>query len=196
MTALVPFFRIGRSDLRFSGPGYIAGYSPGLVTVNGSATSRSVEVRHRATRLVVNVAFSASDGSYFAGGLDPAQEFDLIARDHSGTYNDVIVARVRPVPYEVQSVTGAFTANSAAHTLDGKLDVSGGMPAFTVAVTSGTAPPGLTFSVIVGTPPTYAAVGRYVVASGTTSAGTYTWTLTVTAANGSSKSIACSATFT
>lgn len=180
----------------FSGPGYISGKAPGLLTVNGSAASRNIELRHRKTRLLVGSVFSSNDGSFIFLGVDPGAEYDLIARDYADTYNDVIVSRVRPEPYDVQSVTGAFTANNAAHTLDGALDVDGGMGPYTVTVTSGGAPPGLTFDVVVGTTPVFAATGRYVVATGTTTAGTYTWDLTITAANGSSQTIACSATFT
>jgi hypothetical protein len=109
------------------GAGYIAGIAPGLVTLVGAAASRSVEVRHRASRFVVDVVLSRSDGTYLICGVDPAQEFDVIARDWSCAYNDVIVSHVRPEPYDVQSVTGAFIANNAAHTLDGALDVVGGM---------------------------------------------------------------------
>lgn len=83
-----------------SGAGYIAGEAPsGLVTVNSVPGARYVEVRHRATSTVVDVVFSASDGSYRVNGLDPLQEFDVIGRDWTGTYNDVIVSRVFPAPY-------------------------------------------------------------------------------------------------
>lgn len=185
-----------RSRYRFGGSGYIAGIAPGLLTINGAAASREIEIRHRATRGVLETLWSGSDGSYLALDLDPNDVYDVISRDWSGTYNDIIVSRVRPEPYDVQSVTGAFVANSAADTLDGALDVVGGMDPYTVTVTSGAAPPGLMFSVIVGTTPVFAATGRYVVASGTTVAGAYSWDLTITTANGSSQTIACSATFT
>lgn len=179
-----------------SGPGYVSGIAPGIVSINGSPSHARVEVRHRASRVVVDVVVSESDGTYGVYGVSPEAEFDVIGRDVSGTYNDVIVSRVRPEPYDVQSITGSFAANSGAGTLDGHLLVSGGMAPYEVDVVAGSAPPGITFDVIVGVPPTYAEVGRYVVAAGTTSAGSYTWTIKVTAANGSWKTIACSATFT
>lgn len=83
----------------FAGMGYIAGESPGLVTVNGAPGAREVEVRHRATRKIVASTFASSAGEYRIDGLDPDEKFDVIARDYSGTYNDVIVSRVSPQPY-------------------------------------------------------------------------------------------------
>ena len=169
------------------GAGFVAGVAPGLVTVNGAPGMREVEVRHRVTRMVADVTRSGPDGTYRIVGVDPSQEFDVIGRDYVGTYNDAIIARVRPMPYDVQSITGVFTANNAAKTLDGELLIYGGLPGHTVAVTSGTAPPGLTFSV----------AARRLAASGTTVAGSYSWTLTATAPGSTtSASIACSATFT
>jgi hypothetical protein len=92
-------FRMPITTRKFSGPGYIAGESPGLVTVNTAAASREIECRDRRTRIVVATTFSASDGTYRFDGLDPNEEFDLIGRDWSGTYNDVIVSRVKPKAY-------------------------------------------------------------------------------------------------
>lgn len=86
-------------SLLFAGNGYIAGETPGLLTVNSVPAAREIEVRHRATRRVVTTVFSATDGTYRIDGLDPNEEFDVIARDYTGTYNDVIVSRVKPQPY-------------------------------------------------------------------------------------------------
>ena len=171
------------------------GYVSGLVTVNGTPDARRVEVRHARTRAVISTTFSASDGTYRLDGLDPTDEFEVIARDHAAVYNNVIAARVLPWPYSVLSVTGAFSVNDATNTLDGGLPIYGG-EGNSVAVTSGAAPSGITFAVGDASPPSVPSVGLYVLASGTATPGSYTWTLTVTAANGSSKAIACSATFT
>lgn len=85
---------------RFAGAGFVAGLMPaGLVTVATAPGAREVEVRHRASRVVVARTFSATNGTYRIDGLDPAQQFDVIGRDWSGTYNDVIVSRVRPRAY-------------------------------------------------------------------------------------------------
>ena len=179
-----------------SGPGYLAGQAPGIVTVDGVASSRIVEVRHRVNRITIDSVRSDENGLYAIYGVDPTQEFDVISIDWSNVYNDIIVSRVRPIPYDIQSVTGDFDANSVSGSLDGFLVVFGGAPPFDVSVSGGTEPPGITYEVVVGSPPIYDDIGRYVVASGTTSAGSYSWTLKITAANGSSKSIALNATFT
>lgn len=181
----------------WNGLGFIAGTAPfGLVTVNGAPGAREVEVRHRKTRMPVATMFSDSDGTYRFDGLNQSEEFDVIARDWAGTYNDAIVARVLPYPYDVQSHTGAFTTNDVAKTLDGAIAIFGGDEGHVVGVSAGSAPPGLTFSVVTGGPPTYASISRWLISSGTTSAGAYTWTLRVTAPNDSYIDIACSATFT
>ncbi len=174
-----------------AGQGFVAG----KVTVNGALAARRVEVRHAPTRAVLATIFSAGDGAYRFDGLDPAEEFEVIGRDYAGIYNNVIAARVLPWPYSVLSLSGTFRVNDATKTLDGGLPIYGG-DGNTVAVTSGPAPSGITFSVGDASPPDVASVGLYVLASGTAAPGSYTWTLTVTAANNSSKAIACSATFT
>lgn len=179
----------------FAGLGFVAGIAPGIVTSNGSPAARYVEIRHRASRFVMGTVFSASDGTYRFDGLDPAQEYDVIGRDWAGIYNDAIIARVRPEPYSVTGATGAFTANDTTNTLDGAIDIFGG-EGHVVSVSSGAAPPGITFSVVTDGPPTYAYAARWLIASGTTSAGSYTWTLRVTVSNGSYVDIACSATYT
>lgn len=179
------------------GAGYIAGVAPGVVTVNGVPAGREIECRRRLDRAVLATTFSAPDGSYRFDWFDPAQEFDIIGRDWTGTYNDVIVSRVRPCPYAVQSATGAFTANDAANTLDGAIEIVGGID-HAVTVTDGAAPAGITFEVVAGGPPTFDHVAYWLIASGTASAGTYTWELTVQSAMGGGAGVvvACSATFT
>ena len=83
----------------FAGAGYIAGETPGLVTVNSAPSAREIEVRHRLSRIVVASMYSAADGTYRFDGLDPNEEFDIIGRDYTRTYNDVIVSRVKPKAY-------------------------------------------------------------------------------------------------
>ncbi|MGN6518774.1 MAG: hypothetical protein ACTHK2_05035 [Dokdonella sp.] len=195
--AKVIFTKLASANAFWNGLGFIAGTSPlGLVTVNGSPGAREVEVRHRKTRMPIATTFSAADGTYRFDGLNPDEEFDVIARDWAGTYNDAILARVKPYPYDVKSSTGSFTVNDTANTLDGAIAIFGGDSGHTVSVVSGTAPSGITFSVVTGGPPTYASLSRWLIASGTASAGSYTWTLRVTAPNGSRIDIACTATFT
>lgn len=68
----------------------------GLLTVNGVPTSREIEVRDRKTRRVVSVRRSNADGTYRFPGLNPALQYDVIARDFAGDYEDVIAGAVRP----------------------------------------------------------------------------------------------------
>lgn len=185
--ATVLFDRLIAIHGYYGGPGFVAGIAPGIVTVNGAAGDREVELRHRLSRMVVAKTFSESDGTYRFDGILPGEEYDVIGRDYARVYNDAIVAYVLPMPYDVQSITGTFSPNNAAKTLDGELLIYGGQPGHTVDVSAGTAPPGITFAV----------AARKLTASGTTVAGSYSWTLTVTAPGSStSASIACSATFT
>jgi len=90
---------VSYSRARFGGAGYIAGEAPdGLLTVNTAPARRELEVRHRLTRTLIATTFSKADGTYRVGDLDPNEEFDVIARDYTSTYNDVIVSRVKPKP--------------------------------------------------------------------------------------------------
>lgn len=100
---IIPLFY---SRSLFAGDGYIAGELPdGLVTVNAVPGKRELEVRLRITRQVVAWGFSNHDGTYafhnLRRGSDAVPElYDVIGRDWSATYNDVIVSRVRPAAYE------------------------------------------------------------------------------------------------
>jgi len=170
----------------FSGPGYISGKAPGLLTVNGSAASRNIELRHRKTRLLVGSVFSSNDGSFIFLGVDPGAEYDLIARDYADTYNDVIWSRVKPYPYDIKILTGSFTVG-ALNSLAGAIELYGGEDH--VVSTSGSPPPGITFGVEWGEAPDFDHAGAWVTASGTTTAGSYSWDLTVTAKNGTAKTV-------
>jgi len=91
---------VGRyPNSEFNGPGYVAGETPGLVTVNSVPSARFVFATHRKSHKVAASAFSNADGTYRLEFLNPDLEYDIIGRDWSGTYNDVIVSRVRPKPY-------------------------------------------------------------------------------------------------
>lgn len=68
----------------------------GLLTVNGVPASREIEVRDRKTRRMVSVRRSNADGTYRFPGLNPALQYDVIARDFAGDYEDVIAGAVRP----------------------------------------------------------------------------------------------------
>lgn len=90
----------------FGGPGYIAGEPnpdpdgiDGIVTLDDVPGAREVEIRERKTRRLVAVTFSNADGTYRVDGLNPDIEFDVIARDWSRTWTDVIQPAIKPTPY-------------------------------------------------------------------------------------------------
>jgi hypothetical protein len=83
--------------------GYLAGEQDpegdpgvGLLTVNAVPSGREIEVRHRLTRTVVATTFSAADGTWQVPDLPSLDEYDIIARDHAGVYEDVIVGAQLP----------------------------------------------------------------------------------------------------
>ena len=113
-----------------------------------------------------------------------------------GSVSHVIISNVTMPAWRLARIAqaGAWTvANHLAVTgdfvpvegkLTGALTISGPGAPYSVAVTAGTAPPGITFSVS----------GNTVIASGTaTVSGAYTWTLTVTNSSSATAAIVMSA---
>lgn len=91
----------------FGGAGYLAGelsddpeIPHGIVTVNDVPGAREIRVSDRLTGRLVAVTWSNTDGTYRIDGLNPTLEFDVVARDWSRTWQDVIVGAVKPQPYE------------------------------------------------------------------------------------------------
>ena len=82
------------------GAGFIGGTIPGIVTVNGAAASRHLYLFLRSSAKIVADTWSADDGTYQFDYLSPDEEFDLVARDHTRTYSDVIIPAINPWPYE------------------------------------------------------------------------------------------------
>lgn len=83
--------------------GYLAGEQDpeadpgvGLLTVNAVPSGREIEVRHRLSRTLVATTFSAADGTWQVTDLPSLDEYDIIARDHAGVYEDVIVGAQLP----------------------------------------------------------------------------------------------------
>lgn len=84
----------------YSGQGYLAGTLPSaIVTVNGIPSPRPLECRHRKSRLTITVVMSNPDGSFRINGMDPLQEYEILARDTGLIYNDVVISRVKGKPY-------------------------------------------------------------------------------------------------
>lgn len=176
----------------WNGSGFVAGAPPGLVTVSGAPARRQVLVFERASRICVGQAWSATNGTYRIDNLSPTSIFDVFARDYTNTWEDVIVSRVVPVRYTLTSA-GAFGTNDSTNTLTGTIAITGGVPPLTVSVSTGAAPPGITFGLTAASAQQSA---RVLGAAGATTVGTYSWTLRVTDADGRYVDIPCSATFT
>lgn len=174
----------------WTGPGYIGGCEPGIVTAATAPAQRLVLAMERTSRLVVGHVFSSADGTYRIDNLNPDLRFDIIGRDHTNTFEDVIVSRVSPVRYLLSAV-GAFTPDDATNTLTGAIAIAGGVPPLSVAVI-GTAPIGISFGL---TAASSASAQRVLSASGTGANGAYSWTLRVTDTDGRYVDLPCSATF-
>lgn len=114
----------------FSGDGYIAGESPGLVTIDGSPASVELELRDRETRELVKVTQSELDGTYRFDNLNIYREYDIIARDPSRTYKDIVAPAIRP------KVDYVYIVSKWKHyhllTVDFQTVVNGGTPPYTV----------------------------------------------------------------
>lgn len=80
----------------FDGRGFIAGESPGLVTVGGAPSDRRVFVLDALTLRAVARAWSGSDGTYRFDGLNPDREFVVIGFDHRRVWNAVIRDGIKP----------------------------------------------------------------------------------------------------
>ena len=145
-TGLPPSF-----DLLFAkGPGFLAGeYPDGIVTVEGVPAEADLRVLLRSDDmldgLVVARARSKPDGTYLIPGLNPALEFDLVARKEGR--NDVIASRVKPVPVEGLYAASRFQLNQSGEQLVGFAQIWGGTPPYSVDIAGGNPPPGVTFSV-------------------------------------------------
>ena len=94
------------SRAKFGGDGFIAGQMPGIVTVDGQGAKRHIECRMRShSRKTVGSVISNANGEYRFDNLDLNEEFDLIARDHTRVYSDVIVPAISPWSYHETGIS-------------------------------------------------------------------------------------------
>lgn len=174
-------------SIRYGGRGYVSAKFPvALVTDSGSPCVARLLLIARNECDIFRKTLSAADGTYVFHGVDETIIVDVVGRDLSNTYNDVIWSRVKPYPYDVKTLTGSFTVG-ALNSLAGALELYGGEDH--VVSTSGSPPPGITFDVEWGEAPDFDHAGAWVTASGTTTSGSYSWDLTVTAKNGTAKTV-------
>lgn len=157
------------------GDGYLAGeYPDGITSIEGAPVAATVRVLLRGTPgtpedgLVVATTESSAAGTWLVYGLNPALRYDVVGRH--ADFNDTIMSNVQPRVVIDMALEGDLAVNSAGTELDGQIAVVGGTEPFTVTVTSGEAPPGITFGVS----------SRLLTASGfSMETGAYEWTLTV-----------------
>lgn len=158
-------------SLRVPGLGYIAGEpadsfsgADGRVSFDNVPGRAEIDIFIRAERAWIRRQVSRSDGSYLIEGLPLAVEYDVIGRDLTGVWDDVIVGRVQPyAPPQITTASMTFTVGNPATTQ--MAAQYGGEPFIWSA---DTLPPGLVLS----------AAGLW---SGTpTAAGSYVVTVTVT----------------
>lgn len=76
--------------------GYIAGTADGIVTVQGKPASRMILVFNSVTSNLVGVTKSTVNGNYLFMGLDPNNEYLIIARDYQKQFEPFSWDYVKP----------------------------------------------------------------------------------------------------
>lgn len=76
--------------------GFIAGDKDGIVTVGGVPTSRQIVVLDAKTLTWLQTTASTKDGNYLIMGLDPSQEYIVMARDYKKEYEPAVWDYVAP----------------------------------------------------------------------------------------------------
>lgn len=69
-------------DTIHGGRGYISGQGEGIVTAKGQPARREIWLLALKSNRLIRSVWSARDGTYFFGHLDPEQEYMIIARDY------------------------------------------------------------------------------------------------------------------
>lgn len=76
--------------------GYIAGIADGIVTVNGVPTASNIIVFDANGLSVVQRSQSLVNGRYLLNGLDPNQQYLIMARDYNKEYEPAVFDYVTP----------------------------------------------------------------------------------------------------
>lgn len=76
--------------------GYIAGTQDGIVTVGGVPASRQVVVFDIKTLTWLQTTTSTTNGNYLIMGLDPSQEYIIMARDYKKEFEPAVWDYVVP----------------------------------------------------------------------------------------------------
>lgn len=135
--------------------GVIAGEAPGIVTIDNVPGRAEIDLFRRSDRAWLRRQFSMDNGTYRFSGLSLGVLHDLVARDVTDTWDDVIAGRVSPfVPVRIAGdAPGARVGQPYSYAYQ----ISGGEAPFTFELI-GTLPAGLalettaTTAALVGTP--------------------------------------------
>lgn len=145
------------------GAGKISGDPPGGVTIDNVSARAEVLLFRRNDSKLLRRLVSHSDGSYSFDGLEIGVEYDLVARDLHGLWDDVIAGRI--LPFKPLSLAGGASGCAVGVPYTYSYTASGGEPPYTFALT-GSLPAGLSLStdgVISGTPLSGAAPSSFTV---------------------------------
>jgi hypothetical protein len=99
------------------GYGYVAGESPGIVTIDNVPGRAAVDLLRRSDHVWLRRQYSQSNGTYRFSTIPLGVEYDIIGRDLTNTWGDVIVSRVQPyAPPQISNASLAFAAGNPATT--------------------------------------------------------------------------------
>lgn len=140
--AVLVFRPVVRS-LAVAGHGYIAGEAPdGIVTLDNVPGRAEVDLLRRSDHVWLQRQISRDDGTYRFEGLPLGVEFDVIGRDMTNTWGDVIVSRV--LPYAPPQITTASLSFQSGIPAAVQMEAQYGGEPFTWSVD--VPPPGLSLS--------------------------------------------------
>lgn len=86
------------------GYGHIAGEAPGIVTIDNVPGRAEVDLLRRVDHVWLRRQYSGGAGTYRFTAIPLDVEYDVIARDITGIWDDVIVGRV--LPFKPLRITG------------------------------------------------------------------------------------------
>lgn len=121
--------------------GVIAGEAPGIVTIDNVPGRAEIDLFRRSDRAWLRRQFSMDNGTYRFSGLALGVLHDLVARDVTGTWDDVIAGRVSPfVPVRI---AGDAPNAEPGIAYSYAYAISGGEPPYTIRLI-GSLPTGMT----------------------------------------------------
>ena len=124
-----------------TGTGVIAGEGTGIVTIDNVPGVALVDLFVRETNVWIRRTVSRYDGTYRFSGLPMDILYNVIARDLSDMWEDVIVGRV--APFVPVTITGNAPDASVGGAYSYPYEISGGQPPYAITLV-GSLPSGLT----------------------------------------------------